>query len=136
MSKNPRGIQYIRSDNGPEFIAEVIRGFLERVGIGTLYVAPGCPWENGYAESFGGRFRDELLNAELFADLREAKALSSMWRNDYNHCRPHSSLGYRTPAEFAASLAGPPLRLGAAPLAYAPAQQAMEHPPTLITTGT
>jgi len=93
-------------------------------------------WQNGYAESFAGRFRDELLNAEVFADLREAKALSAMWRNDYNHRRPHSSLGYRTPAEFAASLAGPPLRLGAAPLACAAPQQATEHAPTLIATGT
>jgi len=132
-----RGVpRHIRSDNGPEFIAEAIRRFLGQVKVETLYIEPGAPWQNGYAESFAGRFRDELLNAEVFADLREAKALSAMWLNDYNHRRPHSSLGYRTPAEFAASLAGPPLRLGAAPLACAAPQQATEHAPTLIATGT
>ena len=133
-----RGVpKHIRSDNGPEFIAKAIRRFLEQAGVETLYIEPGAPWQNGYAESFNGRFRDELLNAELFADLREAKQLSAMWRNDYNHRRPHSSLGYQTPAEFAASHAGPPLRLGAAPLACATAQHATEsQTPTLITTGT
>ena len=133
-----RGVpKHIRSDNGPEFIAQAIRTFLEQAGVQTLYIEPGAPWQNGYAESFGGRFRDELLNAELFADLREAKQLSAMWRNDYNHRRPHSSLRYQTPAEFAASHAGPPLRLGAPPLAYATAQHATEsQTPTLITSGT
>lgn len=129
--------RHIRSDNGPEFIATAIRRFLDQVGIETLYIEPGAPWQNGYAESFAGRLRDELLNAELFADLREAKALSTMWRNDYNHRRPHSSLGYLTPAEFAASHAGPPLRLGAAPLASAPAQHATDsEEPTLTVSGT
>lgn len=123
--------RHIRSDNGPEFIAQAIRQFLKQVGIETLYIEPGAPWQNGYAESFGSRFRDELLSAELFADLREAKILSAMWRNDYNHRRPHSSLGYQSPAEFAATLAGPPV--GAAPLP--PAQPASPHP-TLITPGT
>ena len=133
-----RGVpRHIRSDNGPEFIATAIRRFIDQAGIETLYIEPGAPWQNGYAESFAGRLRDELLNAELFADLREAKALSTMWRNDYNHRRPHSSLGYQTPAEFAASLAGPPLRLGAAPQASTPAQQATESDElTLIRPGT
>lgn len=139
-----RGVpKHIRSDNGPEFIARAIRQFLEAAGVGTLYIEPGAPWQNGYAESFNSRFRDELLNAELFADLREAKALSVMWRNDYNHRRPHSSLGYRTPAEYAAqfrgrgSLAEPPLRLRAAPCASATAQQATEPSTlTLIAPGT
>lgn len=95
--------RYIRSDNGPEFIAMAIRSYLEAAKIGTLYIAPGSPWENGYVESLHGKLRDELLNAELFADLRAAKALGAAWRNDYNHRRPHSSLGYQTPAAFAAT---------------------------------
>ena len=127
-----RGVpRHIRSDNGPEFIARAIRDCLEAAGVATLYIEPGAPWQNGYAESFNSRFRDELLNAELFADLGEAKMLSNMWRNDYNHRRPHSSLGYRTPAEYAATLRPSPLR--AAPCA-APASAI--QPPTLITTGT
>lgn len=123
---------HIRSDNGPEFIAGAIRQYLEHAGVGTLYIEPGAPWQNGYAESFGGRVRDELLNAELFADVREAKGLSAWWRGQYNHHRPHSSLGYRTPAEFAATLAGP--AVGAPPLPAA--QPAEEHHPTLIAPGT
>ena len=95
----------IRSDNGPEFIARAIRRFLEQASVETLYIKPGSPWQNAYAESFNSRLRDELLSQELFADLAEAKALSVWWKNEYNHRRPHSSLGYRTPAEFAASLA-------------------------------
>lgn len=92
----------IRSDNGPEFIAQALRSYLDAAKIGTLYIEPGSPWENGYAESFNGKLRDELLNAESFADLREAKALAAGWQNDYNHRRPHSSLGYRTPAAYSA----------------------------------
>ena len=133
-----RGVpHHIRSDNGPEFIAHAIRSFLERAGVKTLYIEPGSPWQNGYAESFNSRFRDELLNSELFMDLREAKALSAWWRNEYNHRRPHSSLRYVTPAEFAASFAEPPLRLGASPLTCAAAQQTTPpvHP-TLIMAGT
>lgn len=98
-----RGVpEHIRSDNGPEFIAQAIRRYLESTGIGTLYIEPGSPWENGYAESFFSRMRDELLNAEQFVDLPDAKSLAAYWQNNYNHRRPHSSLGYLTPAEFAA----------------------------------
>ena len=93
---------HIRSDNGPEFVAQAIRRYLEKAGVGTLYIEPGSPWENGYAESFHGKLRDELLNAELFAGLREAKVLAADWRNDYNHRRPHSALNYLTPAMYAA----------------------------------
>lgn len=93
---------HIRSDNGPEFIAAAIRRYLQMAGVGTLYIEPGAPWENGYAESFHGRLRDELLNLEVFADLPEAKTLATRWQEDYNHRRPHSSLGYATPAAFAA----------------------------------
>jgi len=133
-----RGVpQHIRSDHSPEFIAHAIRNFLKRAQIKTLYIEPGSPWQNGYAESFNSRLRDEFLNSELFLDLREAKALSVWRRNEYNHRRPHSSLGYQTPAEFAASFAEPPLRIGAAPLTYATAQQTtLSDHPTLITAGT
>ena len=100
-----RGVPgHTRSDNGPEFIAQAIRQFLAAADVKTLYIEPGSPWQNGYAESFHSKLSDELLDAELFADLAEAKALAASWKNDYNHRRPHSSLGYRTPAEYAASL--------------------------------
>ena len=105
-----RGVPgHIRSDNGPEFIAEAIRSWLGRSGIGTLYIEPGSPWENGYAESFHARLRDELLDLEIFDTVAEARMLATRWRLEYNHRRPHSSLGYRTPAAFAASLAEPPV---------------------------
>jgi transposase InsO family protein len=97
-----RGVpKRLRSDNGPEFIASALRGWLERTGAKTAYIAPASPWENGYAESFHSRLRDELLNVELFGNVAEAKALAERWQLDYNHRRPHGSLGYRTPAEFA-----------------------------------
>ena len=105
---------HIRSDNGPEFIAQAIGMWLGDARVNTLYIAPGSPWENGYAESFHGRLRDELLEGELFTCLAEAKMLSGQWRLEYNHRRPHSSLGYVAPAVFAASLAGP--AVGASPL--------------------
>ena len=114
--------RHIRSDNGPEFIAQAIRSWLSSARVETLYIEPGSPWENGYAESFHGRLRDELLESELFTCLAEAKVLSTQWRLEYNHRRPHSSLGYRTPAAFAASLAESPV--GATPLpAPRPAKQ-------------
>jgi len=91
----------IRSDNGPEFIAAGLREWLAGSGARALYVEPGAPWENGYAESFHSRLRDELLNAELFASLAEARLLAAEWKEAYNHERPHSGLGYQTPAEFA-----------------------------------
>jgi transposase InsO family protein len=81
---------HIRSDNGPEFIAKAIRAFLADANVSTLYIEPGAPWQNAYAESFNSRLRDELLNAELFADVREARSLAEWWRNEYNHRRPPS----------------------------------------------
>ncbi len=90
---------HIRSDNGPEFIAQAIRSWMAGAGLETLYIEPGAPWENGYAESFNSKVRDELLNAEEFASLLEAQVLGKEWKRGYNHERPHSSLGYRTPAE-------------------------------------
>ncbi len=105
-----RGVPgHLRSDNGPEFIAEAIRSWLGRSGIGTLYIEPGSPWQNGYAESFHARLRDELLDLEIFETVAEARTLATQWRLEYNHRRPHSSLGYVPPATFAASLAEPPV---------------------------
>jgi putative transposase len=92
----------LRSDNGPEFIAAAIRAWLADHGVETLYIEPGAPWENGYAESFNSKVRDELLDREEFGSLLEAQVLAREWRQDYNHVRPHSALGYRTPAEFGA----------------------------------
>ena len=94
-----RGVpKYIRSDNGPEFTAKAVRQWLERVGVYTLFITPGSPWENGYIESFNGKLRDELLDREQFDTLLEAKVLIEGWRREYNTIRPHSSLGYRPPA--------------------------------------
>jgi putative transposase len=93
----------MRSDNGPEFAAEVVRSWLEGTNSGALYVAPGSPWQNGYAESFHSKVRDEFLNLEEFESEPQARALGALWREEYNTERPHSSLGYQTPAEFAAT---------------------------------
>jgi transposase InsO family protein len=95
---------YIRSDNGPELIAQAIRSFLEHAKVATLYIEPGAPWQNAYVESFDSRFRAEVLNQESFAELGEAKQVSAWWQNHYNHRRPHSSLGYRPPAAYAAMI--------------------------------
>ena len=104
-----RGVpRHIRSDNGPEFIATAIRHWLGQVGVTALYIEPGSPWENGYAESFHSRLRDEFLAMEVFENLPAARALTSAWREDYNRVRPHSSLGYMTPTEFAACAASAP----------------------------
>ena len=90
--------EYLRSDNGPEMTAKAVRSWLARVGVKTLFIEPGSPWENGYIESFNGRLRDELLNGEIFYTLKEAQVLTEWWRQEYNHVRPHSALGYRPPA--------------------------------------
>ena len=90
--------QYIRSDNGPEFIAKELRNWLQGVGVKTAYIEPGSPWENGYCESFNGTFRDELLDGEIFYSLKEAQIVVGQWVKHYNQTRPHSSLGYRPPA--------------------------------------
>ena len=94
---------FIRSDNGPEFMASAVKRCFEASGVGTLYIEPGSPWENAYSETFIGRFGDELLKREVFTSLLEAKVLVEEYRQRYNHERPHSALGYRTPMEFAAS---------------------------------
>jgi len=115
-----RGVpRHIRSDNGPEFIAQTLRRWLTLVGVGTLYIEPGSPWENGYAESFHGRLRDEFLAMEIFEGVRDARALTASWRDEYNAQRPHSSLGYLTPAGFAAACAASASAKASAPAAHA-----------------
>ncbi len=94
-----RGIpEHIRSDNGSEFTAKAVRSWLKHLNVKTLYIEPGSPWENGYIESFNGKLSDELLDREIFDTLFEAKVLVGRWRKEYNHIRPHSSLGYKPPA--------------------------------------
>ena len=93
-----RGIPtHVRSDNGPEFIAQALREWLAAVGTKTAYIMPGSPWENGYCESFNSKLRDELLNGEIFYTLKEAKIVIEQWRQHYNTIRPHSSLRYQPP---------------------------------------
>ena len=117
-----RGIpDHIRSDNGSEFTAKSIREWLPKLGIKTLYIEPGSPWENGYNESFNGRLRDECLNGETFHTLREAQVILEQWRHHYNHIRPHTSLGYKPPAPLA--------RMKEGAFAYAPAPSFMPHQP-------
>jgi len=94
---------YIRSDNGPEFASKAVRKWRKKTGVGTLFIEPGSPWENGYIESFNGKLRDECLNGELFLSLAEARYVVDRWRLDYNHHRPRSRLNWMTPAAFAAS---------------------------------
>jgi putative transposase len=89
---------HIRSDNGPEFVAEIVRGWLKRLGVETLFIEPGSPWENGYIESFNGKFRYELLDGEILDTVLEARVVTETWRRHYNSVRPHSSLGYKPPA--------------------------------------
>ena len=123
-----RGVpQCIRSDNGPEFIANAIQRWLKQLDIEALYIEPGSPWENGYAESFHSRLRDEFLAVEEFESLDAAQKLTAAWREDYNHHRPHSSLGYVTPSEFAARCAAStPEKASATPQPSPPFQQHSE----------
>ena len=93
--------EYIRSDNGPEFISQSLRSFLDVIDVGTSYIEPGSPWQNGFVESFHSRFRDECLACELFWSLDEARQVITQWKYIYNHRRPHSSLGGETPIDFA-----------------------------------
>ena len=90
--------EYIRSDNGPEFVAKSVRNWISAVGAKTAYIEPGSPWENGYCESFNALFRDEFLNGEIFYTLEEAEILIQQWRVHYNTVRPHSSLNWNPPA--------------------------------------
>jgi len=119
-----RGVPaHVRSDNGPEFVAEAVQKWIGAVGASTAYITPGSPWENGYVESFNARLRDELLNGEIFCSLREAQIIIEQWRQHYNQERPHSSLGYKPPAPEAIVLSPPALPsplVGAAPTAPLP----------------
>ena len=111
-----RGVPaYIRSDNGPEFVAQALRDWIEAVGAKTAYIEPGSPWENGYCESFNGKLRDELLNGEIFYTLKEAQTVIEAWRRHYNTIRPHSSLGYRPPAPEVLTSARPTAQSRPAP---------------------
>ena len=110
-----RGVPaHIRSDNGPEFVAQALRDWIAAVGAKTAYIEPGSPWENGYCESFNGKLRDELLNGEIFYTLKEAQIVIEAWRHHYNTVRPHSSLGYRPPAPEVFIPARPPSQSGPA----------------------
>jgi transposase InsO family protein len=102
--------EHVRSDNGPEFIAEGLRNWLSTARVGPLYIEPGSPWENGYAESFHSKLRDEFLACEVFETVKDAQAMGTAWRQAYNERRPHMSLGYRTPAEFARACAAASIR--------------------------
>jgi transposase InsO family protein len=110
---------HIRSDQGPEFVAAAVKGWIEGVGAKTAYIEKASPWENGYVESFNGKLRDELLNGEVFNTLREAQVLIERWRRHYNKVRPHSSLGYRPPAPETVPLARSQIGSGAGPAAIA-----------------
>jgi transposase InsO family protein len=94
---------FIRSDNGPEFVANAVRNHLSDLDVETRFIAPGAPWENGYIESFNGTLRNELLSREVFGHLLEARVLGEQYRQEYNTERPHSSLDYQTPAEYSAN---------------------------------
>lgn len=103
-----RGVpEFIRSDNGPEFVAHAVKNWIAKKGFKTLFIEPGSPWQNAYIESFNSRFRDEFLNIEVFGSLLEAKVLGEERRYKYNHQRPHSSLEDLTPAEFASRCPSP-----------------------------
>jgi putative transposase len=105
-----RGVpEHIRSDNGPEMTAKIVRSWFAGLGATTLYIEPGSPWENGYCESFNGKLRDECLNGEIFYSLREAAIVIEQWRKHYNTIRPHSSLNYRPPAPRTSAPATPHL---------------------------
>jgi len=113
-----RGVpEYVRSDNGPEFIARAVQDWINAVGAKTAYITPGSPWENGFIESFNARLRDELLDGEIFYSLKEARVVIESWRRHYNTERPHGSLGYKPPA----------------PQVFIPAfaARALAHPPTM-----
>ena len=119
----------IRSDNGPEFIARVVGKWLAARKVGSLYIAPGSPWENGYSESFNSRMKAEFADREIFGSLLEAKVLGAEYQRYWNQERLHSGIGYKTPAEFSAEL-------GPDSASLRPPQVQATPQPTLIKTGT
>mgnify|MGYP004536218955 CR=1 FL=1 len=118
---------HVRSDNGPEFAATAVKGWISGVGAKTAFIEPGSPWENGYVESFNGKLRDELLNMEVFNTLAEAKVLIEQWRCHYNTVRPHSSLRYRPPAPEVVMPGQPVPPANPGPASSAPPSTAMLH---------
>jgi len=130
---------FLRSDNGPEFIARAVRDWLATQNIETAFIEPGSPWENAYSESFNSRFRDELLDREIFTSLLEARTLIERHRRDYNERRPHSSLGYKTPKEFARehqAMESAGLWKAAEKRAFPQALENAPHPPPAFPTAT
>ena len=121
--------EYLRSDNGPEFIAKEIQRWLGQAAVATLYIQKASPWENGYVESFNGKLRDELLNRELFLSLPEARYVLDEWRLEYNHRRPHSGIRWQTPAAFAATLKDKAAGVFPAAIPAGPAVGAAPLPP-------
>ena len=119
--------EYIRSDNGPEFIARVIQNWLGENNIKTIYIDPGCPWQNGYAESFNSRFRIECLDRELLYTLSESRVVFTDWRDYYNNIRPHRSLGLQSPAEFARKQSTQGLGSGRPPGSLRPGLPTTQH---------
>ena len=107
--------EYVRSDNGSEFIAKIVQRWLKANQIKTIYIEPGSPWQNGFVESFHGRFRDECLNREQLWTLTEARVVIENYRRDYNQERPHSRLGYESPAQYAARFCPSPAPVGLRP---------------------
>ena len=130
--------RYLRSDNGPEFVSRALLKWIVDQGIETALIDPGKPWQNGTAESFNGKFRDECLSLEWFRSRAEAKVLIEVWRRHFNEVRPHSSLGYMTPAEFVTSInnaasVNATERIAAVDGAYA--LHSVAQPPRLGETG-
>ena len=101
--------EHIRSNNGPEMTSKRVRNWLQLIGVQTLFIEPGSPWENGYNESFNGKLRDQLLNGEVFYSLKEATIIIEGWRIHYNTQRPHSALGYRPPAPVTRAIKPTPI---------------------------
>ena len=124
----------LRSDNGPEFIANAVQAWLAAAGVSTYYIQPGSPWENAYAESFNSRFRHEFLSRELFATLAEAQVLTEKHRLWYNHVRPHSSLEYQTPAQYAISCMQENVAFAAAQLRPSPTPEGFGRESIALTT--
>jgi len=121
---------YLRSDNGPEFIANIVQGWLKESGVRTLYIEPGSPWQNGFVESFHGRFRDECLNREQLHTLTEARVVIGDYRQEYNRHRPHSRLGYLSPAAFAKTQSPSPAPVGLRPPSTGDGLSAANQPPS------
>jgi transposase InsO family protein len=124
---------YLRSDNGPEFIAKIVQGWLKENGVRTLDIEPGSPWQNGFVESFHGRFRDECLNREQLHTLTEARVVIGDYRREYNQCRPHSRLGYLSPEAYAQRIGPSPVPVGLRPPSTGDGQLAVNQQPSTNT---